>query len=179
MPLANVTRIAQALNLTEMRVQQLVKEGMPREGRGQYDAMKCMAWYIRYLQAALKKKSVPTADGAFVGEREQRVRLLKADADLREIELARERGELVAISDVEAEMTNLVLTTKARILAVAPCVAPELLGLTSRVTAHAIVEKALNEALLQLSKRPVTWPCCRPSRLSALVRGGTTNPHQI
>lgn len=155
MPLANVTRVAQALNLTEMRVQQLVKEGMPREGRGQYDAVKCMAWYIRYLQAALKKKSLPTTDGAYAGEREQRVRLLKADADLREIELAEKQGQLVPLADVEAEMTNLVLITKARILAVAPRVAPELLGLTSRVMAHAIVEKALNEALLQLSKRPV------------------------
>src|ERR1700730_16452592 len=108
-PLANVTRVAQALNLTEMRVQQLVKEGMPREGRGQYDAVKCMAWYIRYLQTALKKKSVQMHDGAYAGEHEQRVRLLKADADLREIELAEKQGQLVPLADVEAEMTNLVL----------------------------------------------------------------------
>jgi hypothetical protein len=152
----DVGRIAKALNLTEQRVQQLVKEGMPREARGLYDAVKCMAWYIRYLQKALEKKSIPIRDGSYSGEREQRVRLLTADADLKEIQLAKERGELVAISDVEAEMTNLVLTTKARILAVAPRVAPELLGLTSRVMAHAIVEKALNEALLQLSKRPAS-----------------------
>src|ERR1700694_1604956 len=148
-------KVAQALNLSVQRIHQLVKAGLPKEGRGQFDPVKCMLWYIRYLQQALEKKSVPTLDGAFVGEREQRVRLLKADADLREIELARERGELVPLADVEAEMTNLVLITKARVLAVAPRVAPELLGLTSRVMAHAIVEKALNEALLQLSKRPV------------------------
>jgi phage terminase Nu1 subunit (DNA packaging protein) len=148
-------KVAQALNLTVSRVHQLVKEGLPKEGRGQFDPVKCMLWYIRYLQAALEKKSVPMQDGAYAGEHEQRVRLLKADADLREIELAEKQGELVPLVDVEAEMTNLVLTTKARILAVAPRVAPELLGLTSRVMAHAIVEKALNEALLQLSKRPV------------------------
>jgi terminase small subunit / prophage DNA-packing protein len=155
--MANVSpdKVAQALNLTVSRVHQLVKEGLPKEGRGQFDPVKCLLWYVRYLQQALEKKSVPMADGAFAGEREQRVRLLRADADLREIELAKERGQLVPLSDVEAEMTDLVLTTKARILAVAPRVAPELLGLTSRVMAHAIVEKALNEALHQLSKRPV------------------------
>jgi phage terminase Nu1 subunit (DNA packaging protein) len=156
--MANVgpDKVAQALNLTVSRVHQLVKEGLPKEGRGQFDPVKRLLWYVRYLQKVIEKKSIPMTDGAYVGEREQRVRLLKADADLREIEPAKKRGQLVPLSDVEAEMTDLVLTTKARILAVAPRVAPELLGLTSRVMAHAIVEKALNEALHQLSKRPVT-----------------------
>ena len=152
MPLADVGRVAQALNLTEQRVQQLVKEGMPRESRGQYDAVKCMLWYIRYLQAALEKKSVPVGDGQYAGEREERIRLLRADADLKEMELAKERGQVVAIQDVEKEMTDMVLTFKARIMAVAPRLAPEILGETSRVMAHAKIEKALKEALLVLSK---------------------------
>src|SRR5580658_7327353 len=133
MPIVDVGKVANALNLTEMRVQQLVKEGMPREARGQYDPVKCMLWYIRYLQHALEKKSVPTLDGGFVGEREERVRLLRADADLREIELAKERGLLVALPDIEAALTDLVLTTKARIMAIPPRLAPELVGETSRV----------------------------------------------
>ena len=153
MPIVNITKVASALNLSEQRVQQLVREGLPREARGQYDPVKCMLFYIRYLQKALERKSVPTLDGGYAGEREERVRLLRADADLREIELAEKRGKLVAIQDVEKEMTDLILTTKARVLAVAPRVAPDLIGLTSRVMAHAIVEKALKEALLALSKR--------------------------
>jgi phage terminase Nu1 subunit (DNA packaging protein) len=155
MPTADAVKIAQALNLTEQRVHQLVKEGLPKEGRGQFDPVKCMLFYIRYLQRALEKKSVPTLDGGFVGEREERVRLLRADADLREMELAKERGLLVAIQDVETEMTNLVLTTKARIMAVAPRLAADLVGETSRVMVHAKIEKALKEALLGLSKREV------------------------
>jgi phage terminase Nu1 subunit (DNA packaging protein) len=148
-------KIAQALNLSEQRVHQLVKEGLPKEGRGQYDPVKCMLWYIRYLQQALEKKAVPTLDGGFVGEREERVRLLRADADLREMELARERGLVVAIQDVEKEMTDLILTTKARVMAVAPRLAADIVGETSRVMAHAKIEKALKEALLGLSKREV------------------------
>jgi phage terminase Nu1 subunit (DNA packaging protein) len=153
MATVDVAKVASALNLDERRVQQLVKEGMPREQRGQYDPVKCMLWYIRYLQQALEKKAVPTLEGGFVGEREERVRLLRADADLREMELARERGQVVTIDDVEKDMTDLILTTKARVMAVAPRVAPDLIGLTSRVMAHAVVEKALKEALLGLSKR--------------------------
>lgn len=128
MSTVNVTRVASALNLSEQRVQQLVKEGMPRESRGQYDAVKCMLWYIRYLQHALEKRAVPTQDGGFVGEREERIRLLRADADLREMELAKERGQLIALSDVEREMTDLVLITKARIMAMPPRLAPELVA---------------------------------------------------
>jgi hypothetical protein len=99
MAAVDVGKIAKALNLTEQRVQQLVKEGLPREARGRYDTVKCLRWYIRYLQMALKKKSIPTLEGGYVGEREERIRLLRADADLREIELARERSQLVAIAD--------------------------------------------------------------------------------
>src|ERR1700722_1592251 len=154
MPLTDVGRVAQALNLTEQRVQQLVKEGLPREGRGQYDAVKCMLWYIRYLQAALEKKAVPMPDGAFAGEREERVRLLRADADMREIELAKERSQLVTLADVDAFHTELVLTTNARLMAIAPRVAPELLGETSRVMIQAKLEKAIKEALSTLAKGP-------------------------
>jgi len=153
MALTDADRVAQALNLTVQRVYQLVKEGMPKEGRGQFDPVKCMLFYIWYLQRALEKKSVPTLNGGFVGEREERVRLLRADADLREMELAKERSRLVSIEDIEKEMTDLILTTKARIMAVAPRLAADLVGETSRVMVHAKIEKALKEALLQLSKR--------------------------
>lgn len=152
MPTVDVTKIASVLNLTESRVHQLVKVGMPRAARGQYDPVKCMLWYIRYLQKALERKSVPL-DGGFVGEREERIRLLRADADLREIELATKRGRLVAIQDVEYAMTDLVLTTKARILAIPPRVAQELVGETSRVMIQAKLEKACNESLSYLAKK--------------------------
>jgi len=145
-------KVAQALNLTEQRIHQLVKEGLPKEGRGQFDPVKCMLWYIRYLQKALEKKAVPTLDGGFVGEREERVRLLRADADLREMELARERGLLVALPDVEASLTDLVLTTKARIMGIAPRLAADLVGETSRVMVQAKVEKACKEALAYLAR---------------------------
>lgn len=152
MPTVNVTKVASALNLTEQRVQQLVHEGLPREGRGQYDPVKCMLWYIRYLQQALEKKAVPTLEGGFVGEREERVRLLRADADLREIELAKERSQVIAIADYERTLADLILTTKARIMAIPPRLAPELIGETSRVMIQAKLEKACKESLAYLAR---------------------------
>lgn len=152
MATVDVGKVASGLNLTEQRVQQLVKEGMPRASRGRYDPVKCLLWYVRFLQKALEKKSLPTPDGGYVGEREERVRLLRADADLREIELARERSQLVTITDVEIVVAALVLTTKARVMAIAPRLAPEVTGQTSRVMVQALIEKACKEALSYLAK---------------------------
>jgi phage terminase Nu1 subunit (DNA packaging protein) len=152
MAIVRVGKVAQALNLTPQRVQQLANEGLPKEDRGKYDLGKCMLWYIRYLQAALEKKAVPMANGVYAGEREERVRLLRAEADLKEIELAKEQGQLVAIQDVEKEMTDLVLSTKARIMAIPPRVAPELVGESSRMVIQAKLEKEVKEALRLLAR---------------------------
>jgi phage terminase Nu1 subunit (DNA packaging protein) len=151
-----IKEIAVILNLTTSRIQQLVQEGLPKKLRGKYDQDVCVGWYIRYLQALVEKKALVDEGGKiFASEREERLRLLRADADLREIELARERSELVSIDEVERELADLILTTKARVMAVAPRLAPELVGETSRVMVHAKIEKALSDALLNLSKREV------------------------
>lgn len=154
--IVGIKEIAAILNLTTARVQQLVQEGLPKKLRGKYDRDDCVGWYIRYLQALVEKRAIVDEGGKiFATEREERLRLLRADADLREIELARERGELVSIADVERDMADLILTTKARVMAVPPRVAPELVGETSRVMAQAKVEKELKDALLNLAQREV------------------------
>jgi phage terminase Nu1 subunit (DNA packaging protein) len=152
MPTVDVSKVASALNLTEQRVQQLVKEGMPREQRGQYDPVKCMLWYIRYLQQAIEKKTVPTLDGEFVGERKERMRLLSADADLKEMELSKQRSQLVTVQDVEKVVADLAHATTARVMAIPPRLAPELVGETSRMMIQAKIERAFRETLAYLAK---------------------------
>jgi phage terminase Nu1 subunit (DNA packaging protein) len=145
----DVARVAQLLNLQVRRVQYLVKEGMPREARGKYDPMKCMLWYVRYLQRLLEKKALPQCD---VSEREERVRLLRAKADIRELELSRKRSQLISIADCQTALANLVNITTVYITAVAPRLAPELVGETSRLMIQAKIEKAHKEALSNLPK---------------------------
>jgi hypothetical protein len=48
-----------------------------------------------------EKKSVWTPNGGFTGEREERMRLLRANTDLREMKLAKQLARLVSIADVE------------------------------------------------------------------------------
>ena len=99
MPTVNVTRVAAFLNLSEQRVQQLVKlRILPREARGSYDPIKCGLAYIRYLQAAIEKKSGGMQDDGSISERTERVRLLRVGADLKEDKLAKERAQLVTVA---------------------------------------------------------------------------------
>jgi phage terminase Nu1 subunit (DNA packaging protein) len=146
MPTVDVHKVAAFLNVTPRRVQQLVKEGMPRGARGQYDPIKCGAWYVRYLQAAIEKKT--TADGGgYITLREERTRLARAKRELKEIELAKKLGTLVPIADIEREMTDLVLMTKARILNIPARISGELVDETSLVLIQAKIEKGAEEAL--------------------------------
>ena len=68
------------------------------------------------------------------------------------MELAKERGLMVALPDIETMLTDLVLTTKARIMAIPQRVSADLVGETSRVMIQAKLEKACKEALAYLAK---------------------------
>jgi phage terminase Nu1 subunit (DNA packaging protein) len=153
MAVVDLKQVSKALNVSERRVQQLAKEGLPKEDRGKYDLGKAMLWYIRYLQAALEASGRrDSGDEEYIGAREERARLLRAEAELKEMELAKQRGLLVAIADVERDWSEIVLSVKARIMAIPPRLAPEILGETSRVMAQAKIEKYCKEALAQLAK---------------------------
>ena len=156
MALVDVRKLASAMNVTTRRVAQLVHDGLPREERGKYELGKCLLWYIRYLQNALERRAVQTPDGEVTSIREERLALLRLDRELREIELAEKRKQLVAIPDVEKAMSDLVLMTKARMMAVAPRRAADLVGESSRVMIQAKVEKEIRTALSHLETPPTS-----------------------
>lgn len=151
--LTNVSRAAKFLNLSEQRVQQLAKEGiLPREARGSYDPIKCGLAYIRYLQAAIEKRDGAVPDETCTSERRERMRVLRAQADLKEMQLAELRSQLVTVQDAEKEINRLVVTTTAHIMEIPARLAPDLVGETSRVMIHAKIERAVKDALSRLAK---------------------------
>lgn len=165
MATVDVEKLARALNLTRSRIAQLVHEGMPKEARGQYDFFKCAAWYVRWLQRAIEKRDGLASGVGYVTEGEVRTRLLRVQADLAELELAKQLGQLVDLYDFERRLTDLVLTTKARITAVPARIAPELVGETSRVMIQAKLERAYVEALAYLDK--ATGSGQRPAEIAS------------
>ena len=63
MKTVNAKQMAIFLGLdSERRVQQLVKEGMPKEAHGKYDPMRCLVWRVRDLQKKLDGKITANGD---------------------------------------------------------------------------------------------------------------------
>lgn len=151
MALVNIKQMSEMMNVSPRWVQKLAAEGLPRAGRGKYDAVKVILWYVRYLQAALEKKAVPQGDGTFAGMKDERARSIRADAELKEMELAQKRRELVRVDDVARAAVDLVVLTKSRIMTVPARLAAEITGESSRIMVQARIEKALTDALSHLA----------------------------
>jgi phage terminase Nu1 subunit (DNA packaging protein) len=154
--LVGISLIAERLKLTPRRIQQLAGEGLPRVTRGKYDVDQVLDWYIAKLERQLAGET--DEEGETAKRYKEELRLLSARADQQELDLAARRRELVSIADVQKEMTDLVATTKARILTVPARLAPELLSEQSRVMVQAKIEKALKEALAHLAGTPAATP---------------------
>jgi hypothetical protein len=123
---------------------------MPQEGRGKYELGNCMLWYIKFLKNKLRTRRLSSHDVKVNTERDERLKLLSAEAELKQLELARERGQFAAVEDFEKTWTQLVVTTKARILALPSRLAAQLVG-EDRLQIESRLDKELKEALLTLS----------------------------
>jgi phage terminase Nu1 subunit (DNA packaging protein) len=151
--MASVTAVAEALDLTDRRVNQLAKDGtIPRAARGQYDLDACMRAYIRFLGRAMKSKSTMDGDGNVNSSRDARNNLLTLQAERERFELAKAKSEVISISDHRGILDAMIIETKARVGAIAPRVAPHLVGETSRVMIQAKIEAETKIALSQLAE---------------------------
>jgi hypothetical protein len=149
---STAAEVAAAFNLTSRRINQLAKEGtLPRLGRGAYDLMACALAYIHFLQKAVAAKATMDAGGRVTSTTQQRSALLDVELQREQLSLARERGELLMLVDHEAILSDLIVETKANIMAVGPRVAPRLVNQGSSATIQATIDAAQKEALSRLA----------------------------
>jgi len=150
--LGSLHQCAVALHLGDRRIQQLVKEGLPRADHGRYDVDASLRWYVRYLQKKLLDAALPDPGGGHTASIAMRHKLLSIEAELKQIELATERGQLVTIDKVQQDLASIVLAIKQRILQVPPRLAAEVIGEKDLVTIQDKIDRSLKDALVQLSK---------------------------
>lgn len=147
----DVGTIANALNLSTRRIHQLKAEGLPTVGKGQYELGPCMAWYIRYLQAALEKRG-PNVNPDTPDLLAEKTRLAREQGNKLSIENSIKRGELVYVSDVISAWADHISSCRAKLLGLPTKVAPQLVNQTN---ANAIAGKLRDEidtALTELSE---------------------------
>ncbi len=146
-----ITVIARLLDLSERRVQQLVRDGViPKAERGRYELVGAVRGYVRYLRDLVLKSETGGADYAT-----ERARLVKARADLAEMEAARMRGALLAAPEVTAAWTEIVALMRARLLVLPDKLAPLIHETTSIAEARGVLKTALHEVLTEIATTEV------------------------
>jgi hypothetical protein len=73
------------------------------------------------------------------------------DAEMKQIELAKERRQFVSIDRVTKDLASIVLEIKQRILQIPPRLAAELIGERDLVVITDKIDRSLKDALVQLS----------------------------
>jgi phage terminase Nu1 subunit (DNA packaging protein) len=149
--LVSRSAVATALNLTERRVAQLVHEGLPRASRGLYDLGACMAWYIRYLQAVVERRSDGSDRQGENELRSEKIRIARAEAGLREAELKRVTGEMMPVSEARAAGFSAARRARDQLLALPDRLAPVLAGMDDQGECHRLMHRECYRICEELS----------------------------
>ena len=146
--LHKVAVIARFLNLTERRVQQLARDGIiPKPEKGKYDLVRCVQQYVQYLQDRAYGSGVSAQD-----THHERARLIKAQADKTELEVATMRNQLVAIESVETDWLQHISACRMRLLALPTKTAFQIAVMTEPAEIERFLKHSIYEALTELAK---------------------------
>jgi phage terminase Nu1 subunit (DNA packaging protein) len=142
-----VSTIAKLFGLSERRVQQLAQEGViPKPEKNQYELIGSVRSYINYLQQRAFGKGVLPQD-----THQERARLLKAQADMAEIDLAERTGQLVTVERVEADWISMVTACRAKLLSIPTKAAYQISNLKKPEDIEKFLKHTINEALAELA----------------------------
>lgn len=149
--IVNSITLGNVWGITDRRVRQLREEGVISEvARGKYELFECTRKYCDYLRQAMN---------ANAGSKETKLNLdtekalhEKAKREKAELQLQVMRGEVHLGSDVEHVMTDMISRVRSKLLALPSKVAPFVLGYDNISKIQAILNKHVEEALLELSE---------------------------
>ena len=136
--------VGKRLGVSRRTVFNLEKIGMPKIGPGRYDLNACEKWYSDYSA----KEGLPPEVAV------QRARWIKAKADREEIQLARDRGELVQVTEVSRTWERLVSACRSSLLILPSRLAPQVVGCSNISEVNELLRIGIYEALDQLAAMP-------------------------
>ena len=151
MSYASLEQLSNVLKLSPQMINRHVKDhGMPRISRGEYDLVKCVHWYIDYLNERIKEASRGTET-----EAQGRQRLIIAQADLRELELSVACADLIEL-DVAVELwQKLVVSFRTKMMLIPTKLASQIINCKEPNEAQLMLETEIQEALLDLSQTKI------------------------
>lgn len=146
-PVYPVDAIAKLLNLTPRRVQQLVRdEIIPKPEKGQYDLIRCVRGYVKYLQKRAEGRIEPRELD------DERTRLVKAQAEHKELEVAALHRSLLPFDEVVTGWQQLVAAFRSKCLALPSKLAPLVVTMNEIGEIQEHIDSGIREALEDLSR---------------------------
>jgi len=140
-------QLAELLNLTPRRVQQLAEEGvLVKADRGKYKALDSIQNYIKSIQ---DKQGTGKTDVDYFDERALHE---KAKREMAEMELSVMRGDLHRSQDVKYVMNDMIAAFRSRMLALPAKLSPQLLGKNKLPVINNLLMTDICEALKELSE---------------------------
>ncbi len=144
-----VSTISKLFGLSERRVQQLARDGViPKPKKNQYELVGCVRAYINYLQQRAFGQGVTPQDTHL-----ERARLLKAQADKTELEVASLQGRLISVEQTAEDWRSIVMACRSKLLALPSKSALQLasLGSDPNKIEH-FLKRLIYEALTELAE---------------------------
>ena len=143
----SIETISKLLMLSERRCQQLVGEGViPKQGRGQYDLVKSVQGYVKFLR-----------ERAFGGvantdQHGEKTRLITAQANIAEMNDAELRGDLVRADIVRRAIFTAARGVRNSLQTVADRLAVPMAGESDHHEIHDMIEGEINQILTDMDK---------------------------
>jgi phage terminase Nu1 subunit (DNA packaging protein) len=122
------------------------KEGLPRLGRGQYDLVDCLKWYI----ARLSKQAEEAATGTGTALQNAELRIARAKAEILEERLAKQRGDAVGLDIVQRAIEPAIQSARSILLGLPKKVAREF----SNKEIEGYLDGTVRKLLIDLSEIP-------------------------
>lgn len=146
--MATQSEIAGLLGISSVKVTGLVNDGiLVREAKGVYDEGKCLHAYLDHLRRIAGRHESPGSKLSLSDERAKLAAAQRAEAELR---VAIRSGSHVPVSEVRAQMAELVRILRANVLALPdrvclriPALAPE---------EREILEECVRDVLVSMSR---------------------------
>lgn len=143
------------LCITKRQLANLVDIGLPKHGNGResyYVWPEAFQWYLAYkvdLVRPKQEQAPPDDEKESYSEAVRRKTI--AEADLAELKLAHERGEVVAVPDVEKNISQVAGNIRAKLLGMSSKLSPRLEGEKSKPKIKQIIEAEVTAILDELS----------------------------
>lgn len=158
-----VSDVAELLGVTDRQVRNWIKDkGLPSKSdpRGALlDWPTSLRWYVAYQNDKSggnggSRRPLSGSDGSLEPEEtlEQAIlRKTKAEADLKELQLAHEQAQVVSISDLERVLASANRSIQTQILSLPAGLAPQLMGMDDRQKIHALIDRSCRSLLSNLA----------------------------